>query len=253
MRQEPKQRTIATLLALALAFGASAAAADEAKRSRLQGAARLGRGHPVIGATVTVTPEDGAPRIYLTSTDRRGAFRLDDLLQGDYRVEIRREGLQPVVKERVAVKFPFRAVVEVPMTPGPAAAAEPASSPSRPPAADLRDGVGSLAATVVDLDGNPVTEVDVRLAPAGGGADPRLLRTDENGKIETAGLPAGRWSLEARALGYLPLRAEFVLNGPLELRLVVVPQPGDYEPSPLDLVPPEAPIPPAALSSRGRG
>lgn len=249
MKKARATRLPLTMLLIALTIGATVA--DEVKRTRLQGAARLGRNGPVIGATVTAIPEDGTPQVYLTSTDRRGAFRIGAMPEGDYHVEIRREGLTPVVKDNVTLKFPFRAVVEVQMTPDANAATGTASvATSTAPVVGTSDNPGSLTATVVDLDGNPVTEVDVRLAPVGGGTDPRLLRTDEYGEIEANDLPAGRWAIAAHALGYLPLRTEFEMAGPVEMKLVVVPQPGDYQPSPLDLLPPEEPIPPPALQEQ---
>ena len=82
------------------------------------------------------TPESGDVRIFVTSTDEKGAYRFDALPEGVYRVRLLKHGLEPVLKDGVELRFPFRAVVEVVMEPA-SGAAPPAlsavSSGSGPP------------------------------------------------------------------------------------------------------------------------
>ena len=61
--------------------------------SRLQGAALLGRNRHVVGATVLIRRSDETSRFFVTASDSKGRFRVDGLPDGDYRVEVRREGL----------------------------------------------------------------------------------------------------------------------------------------------------------------
>jgi hypothetical protein len=219
---------------------APAAAAQGTKLTRLQGSAYLDRRNGVVGASVLARPQTGdTGRLYLTSTDQKGRFKLDRLPEGDYRVEVRRDGLVPVTKDNVVLKFPFRAVVEVPMIPGddPTGAAAPAGEASS----------ASLVATILTQEGAPASEVTVRIVNDDGRADPRMMQSNDEGRAEFGPIAGGRWTLETRGLGFLPIRAQVELTGSTDLTLVMVPQPGDYEPSALELLPPERPIPPAGL------
>ena len=75
-------------------------------------------------------------------------------------------------------------------------------------------------------------------------ADPVFALSDEQGTFEIADLAPGLWNMEIRGAGYLPVRAPASLYGEIGLRAVLVDQPATYEPQPLDLMPPEEPIPP---------
>ena len=68
--------------------------------------------------------------------------------------------------------------------------------------------------------------------------------SDEKGTFELRDLAPGLWNMEIRGAGYLPVRAPASLLGETALRAVLVDQPATYEPQPLDLMPPEEPIPP---------
>ena len=87
----------------------------------------------------------------------------------------------------------------------------------------------------------------MRIVNEDGRADPRTIESDDEGRAEFGPITAGRWTLESRGLGFLPIRAQVELVGDTDLMLVMVPQPGDYDPSALELLPPERPIPPAGL------
>jgi hypothetical protein len=216
--------------------------------SQLQGGAELGRNRPVVGASVLVRRSDDPSHYRVTSTDVNGRFRVAGLADGEYRVELRREGLRPVVKQEVEVRFPSRAVLEVTMEP--LAAVE---GPEVPPP----DGALPESAPRVALRGQVVgrdkeealPDVPLHLARPDGRADPVVLRTAEDGTFEVSRLPAGPWRLEARVVGYLPVRVPMNFDDDARLTVSMVPQPAGYDPSPLDLMPVEQPIPPERFRS----
>ena len=92
---------------------------EEVKLSRLQGRARESRTRDVVGAMVLVQRTADPSKYYLTTSGGDGAFFVDRLPDGDYTVRLNREGYASEVKTGVQLKFPFRAVVEVTMEPGP--------------------------------------------------------------------------------------------------------------------------------------
>jgi hypothetical protein len=225
---------------LALLPAAPLAAGPE-RATRLQGAASLGRNRPVVGATVLVRATDESSRFHVTATDVRGRFRVDGLPDGTYRVEIRREGLGTVIKEGVVLRFPSRAVIEVTMSP------TDSPPPATPVAAVSIDDARRLAVRgrVVERDGGAVLpEVALRFARPDGLADPVVARTGADGGFSVEELPEGGWRLESRVVGFLPLWASLSFEESTELVISLVAQPAGYEPSPLELMPPEQPIPP---------
>jgi hypothetical protein len=212
--------------------------------SRLQGRVHLSRTRMVVGATVLVQNQDATSRIFVTSSDERGKFCVDDLPDGKYKVAIDREGLAPIVKENIALRFPFRAVIEMPMVPQ----TEPASLTST-------SSQGSVASTnkilvqgqVVERGGAPIPEVAVRFIRPDGMADPRPVRTADDGSFELSDVLAGHWRLEARGAGFLPIRIGLDLDQDAMVGVELVQQPAEYDSSPLELMPPEEPIAPADL------
>ena len=103
---------------------------------------------------------------------------------------------------------------------------------------------------VADLDGNSLSEVRVRFIHPAGRLDPRAAQTDEAGVFELSDLGAGTWEIEFDGVGYLPLDVTLDVTDDTELRLRLVRQPADYEPSPLELMPPEKPTPPPGFEPR---
>lgn len=228
------------MLAVAVVLGVPAADAQEAKTSTVQGHARESRTRFVVGADVLVTPDGDGSRFFLTSTGAEGEFRVGGLADGEYDVAIARAGYVPVTKESVAVKFPFRAVVEVTMEPGvPGVAAEVASS------ADV-DAGGRVSARLLvrDREGAPLDEVRVRMLREDDVTDPIVTRTPADGSVALVDLPAGEWRLEVIGIGYLPVRQRLSLTQDAEIRVTLVRQPSNYVPAPIDLMPQEVPIAP---------
>ncbi len=214
---------------------------DAARASRLQGTAILGRNRPVTGATILVRASSRPGEMYVTATDAKGAFRLDGLPDGTYDVEFRRDGFETLKKEKIEVRFPFRAIVEVTMKP----LAQPGSLPARSAGSDATaSGSLKLEGIAVGQDGRGLSDVLVRLVRTDAAADPREVRSGEDGTFTLDALAPGAWELESRALAFLTVRADLSLVTSSHLRLVLVPQPTTYEPPPEDLIPTEEPIPP---------
>jgi hypothetical protein len=218
----------------------------------LQGSAYLSRNRRVIGATVVIRSETDVSipaTIDLTATDARGGFRLDQLPDGNFRVEVNRPGLVPVVKSAVELRHPFRAVVEVGMTPLSVtpAVARPPSVAERPPPPTLP--TLRLSAEMREAVGAPLADAELRLRRADGGDDPRSLRSDARGAIDGVEISSGSWQVEVVAPGFLTMRTLLDIEGDVHLRCHLVRQPSDYVPSPLELMPPENPLPPAGMEA----
>jgi hypothetical protein len=217
-------------------LAASTTAAQE-KLSRLQGSVRLGRNAPVIGATALIQPQERPTELYLTSSDGNGGFRVDGLPDGLYRIRVERDGLAPAVKADVSVRFPFRAVVEMEMAPL-------KKTTQTEPAAGSPSSTLNISGEVVELDAGPLGEVQLRFVNSGGGDDPRMLRSDPDGNFGLEGISAGEWRVEIKGVGLLPQRMVLGLEKDIQLTVIVVRQPPGYEPTPLELMPAEQPIPP---------
>ncbi len=236
---------VLTLVAMAISPGFRAAGAEvSGKLGRLQGAVYEGRRRNVVGVTVVVGSETDGARRFITSSDVRGRFHVQDLPNGSYRVDLRREGYAPVRKSDVELRFPFRAVVEVLMTPvdvGADGAAAPRRQPSEPGAVTVRGQV------TVRTEDKPLGDVMIRFVRIDGGDDPRQVLTARDGTFAVAGLLSGRWQVEVRGVGFLAIQTALDLGQDADLRFALVEQPPDFKPGPLELMPPEEPIPPPGL------
>ena len=239
-------KPLATFLLCVSFVGIAAAEAptnqtEKVKLSKLQGRARESRTRDVVGAMVLVQRPSDPSVIYLTTSGGDGKFSVDRLPDGDYTVRLNREGYTSEVKTGIQLKYPFRAVVEVTMEPGQAdlgAAGDPASGK-----AEI-----DLAGLVRAEDGTGLGEISVRIVRQDGSVDPLTLRTPEDGAFRFDGLPPGEWRVEIVGIGYLPVNQRLMLNGDSAIAVQLVKQPADYVPSPLELMPPEAPIAPEGFS-----
>ena len=224
---------------------ANPAPAGPDKKSRLQGSAYLDRNNDVPGATVIVSPSKDVGVIYVTSTNAQGRFKVDGLPDGEYRVRVERHGVKPITKEAVQVKFPFRAVIDLDMEP--AAAGQPGKPANGAPGEAAAGAPVHLSGTVRDQDAAPLADAGLRLVHTGATVDPILVTSDEDGKFDVSDVPTGTWQLTILGVGTLPIRTSVTLAKDTDLEAMLVRQPASYVPSPIDLMPPEQPIPPAAL------
>jgi hypothetical protein len=207
-----------------------------AASGQLRGTVAYARREPAVGAVVLVRPADSATPLRVATTGPNGAFAFDGLADGMYRAEIRQEGHVSVVKTGIAVRAPFRAVIEVLLVRG--------TTPREP--VDAPDGSASLAGTIRVSRGAPLAEARVRLTRADGADEARSLLTDGSGSFSASGLKAGGWHLEVQGAGLLPLRADVELVGDIALEAQLTAQPADYRPPARDLIVPEEVLPPPA-------
>ena len=80
---------------------------------------------------------------------------------------------------------------------------------------------------------------------------PIVTRTGDDGSFEVPELPTGPWRLETRIVGFLPVRVGMDFRQDTQLSVSMVAQPAGYDPSPLELMPLEEPIPPKRFRSPG--
>ena len=206
----------------------------------IQGSVILKRRSPVVGAAVVIRPQGGAGGIVVTATDSKGNFRVEAVKDGSYRLDVTREGYQPVVKDNVEVKAPFRAVVEIVME----AAKE--GTPAAPAAKDGESAPGPirLSGLATTRESGPKGEVEIRMQRADGKAEPRSTLSGPDGTFAIEDLSPGTWKIEVLGAGYLPIRVPLDLQADARVTATLVPQPMNYAPAPEDLLPPEEPIPP---------
>src|SRR5512143_1879518 len=160
--------TAAVLLATANAAAGDAPPAPERFAGQVRGTISYGRHAPAVGVVVVVRP-DGAPSpVYAASTGVSGTFAFDGLPNGTYTAEVRREGYMEVVKSGIAVRAPFRAVVEVALTRGETSRVEPKAL----------EGAAALSGKVRVAGGAPLAEARVRLVRPDAADDPRTALTD---------------------------------------------------------------------------
>jgi hypothetical protein len=214
------------------------APSPSARTARLEGTVSFDRHRRAVGTAVVASTGAGRRLLWLTTTDGKGFFVFDRLPEGAYRVEVRRDGFAPVVKEKVELRFPFRAVVEVTLV------AEPGRRAAAAPPQDKRI---RLSGKVTVRGAGPLPEARLRLVRSGGGDDPRSVLTRRDGTFALADIPAGTWRIEALGAGYLPVRADLDLSSDASLEAVLVPQPASYVAPALDMLPQEEPIPPPGL------
>jgi hypothetical protein len=219
---------------------ASPAAPGNERLSRILGVVILSRRNPVVGATVLLTSLQPPRRVWVTSTDDRGEFRMEAVSEGSYRLEARRSDLQPVIRDNIALRPPFRAVIELTMVPAQGGATAETTAPPGPESAA---GV-QVTGRTVDRTGAPVPETRLRWVDAAGRRDPASLRSGEDGTFVLQDLAPGTWRVEVYGVGFLPVRVDLPVSENTAVTAVLVKQSASHEPLPLDLIPPEEPIPP---------
>lgn len=206
---------------------------------------------PLHGADIVVELPDVAGAGWRVRTDSLGRFRIDSLGEGMYllrashpRLDTLGASLPPMAvtlasDEGVTVAFYTShgqdssaardsaggvaptASGSAPSAPPPSVAA-PAPSGARP----AGRGAERIKGTVVGPAGRPIAGAEIREP-----SSEATTRTSEDGRFVLAGISPGRVLVEARAVGYLPIRrvAEVVAGTPYiaNFRLVQVAQPLD--------------------------
>ncbi|HXV76224.1 MAG TPA: carboxypeptidase-like regulatory domain-containing protein [Candidatus Polarisedimenticolaceae bacterium] len=214
-----------------------------ARVSRLQGSAFLDRNRDVVGAAVIVHRMGDVSKVYLTSTDEFGRFKIEGLPDGEYRVRVERHGVAPVAKNDVSVKFPFRAVVELDMEALERGPIVPRTTGYTP----QTSGTVTVRGTIRGTGGQPMGEAHVRLVRTDAAFDPQTATTDADGEFSLAEVPVGEWVATVYGVGHLPIRTTVVVDHDAEVEIGLVRQPASYKPSPLELMPVEEPIRPPGL------
>ena len=217
---------------------------QQPRLARISGKAYVDRHTKVTGAVVLIANEAAPSQLFMTSTDGGGQFVSTELPGGDYRVDVRRQGYQPVVKEHVSLTPPFRAVVELKMQPTPEISPTAVTS-SGDGAATLSDV--ALKGLILDEENTALNQIRIRLVHPIGKADPLTVFSGAEGRFEATGLDPGPWQIEVTGVGFLPIVTTVELKRSSQLELKLVRQPPDYEPSPLELMTLEQPVTPAGL------
>ncbi len=223
---------------LVVVLAVTATLATAAPGGRLRGEVKRGPLHVVPGMTVVAVRAEAPSALAVTLTDRRGSFAFDGLPEGHWTVLGAEGGTVACRVSDVTIRGPFRAVADL----------EVRQRHEGRLAIDLAGGEGPcrLAVQVVDAAGRPMPGVGVELTPIGHRADPRAVRTGEDGRAAVGPLACGGWRIVVRRAGWITLVLPQVTWPAGEVPLLARMLPTDREtPAPLDeLLPPAELIPP---------
>ena len=149
-----------------------------------------------VPGAVVVAIGRGGGALGLTATGENGRLALDGLPPGVYDVLVDGEGFRPVRVENLEIDPPYRAVAEAVLRPG----------LERLPAVELpaEQGEDGVRIVVSDLRRRPLSRVQVEMVPVGHRANPRVGRTDGQGRLRLDA-PAGAWRLTIRRAGWIPV------------------------------------------------
>ncbi len=203
----------------------------------------------VPGATVKVSNKAQSV-IYLTSTDEEGAWRLNNIPEGNYRVEILKEGFEYIEKKKVEVRFPFRTVVELHAIPSMETVGNIrhwgrlSKEKNLPQKNEAVGGIYNLWGKASAIDGSSILNIEIRLRSLDREVNPQRTFSASDGSFALERLPAGLYDLFIMVPGYLPLRTLIDVNDDVELIAMMLLQPLDYEATPSELLSSEEPIPP---------
>jgi hypothetical protein len=219
------------------------------KKSWMSGKYFVTRKQMVPGATVKVMDEKHE-KIYLTSTDEEGAWRLNNIPGGNYSVEIFKEGFDYIEKKNVGVRFPFRTVVELQATPSMETIGDIRRWGKLPKKKDYRqrneaaNDTFKLSGKASAIDGSSLLDTEIRLRDFNREINPLRTFSRSDGSFVLEGLPPGFYDLFIMVPGYLPLWIIMDINGDVEITAMMLLQPLNYEATPSELLPSEKPIPP---------
>ena len=238
----------ATLLVLAWTTMSGAASPDPiAGKGQLRGSVSGPDEEPLIGVSIVLVPTQNNHVLYATSTDEGGKYGFNGLLTDVYQVYAEGQGFASVVKKRISVKPPFRAIIDFEMQPiGPGEATVMPGSDADPGAVEPGT-VGQVEGVFVDGKGEPVLEGSVVFRRLDDADDVFYAQTDEQGHFSQSNLPAGVYDITTKSPGLIPLHLFANALTPTDvfhLRLVAPTYPLSFRGWIADLLPTEIPVPP---------
>jgi hypothetical protein len=208
-------------------------------------------GKPLQGIMVQLIARDESGTLRVTGTDEKGQYAFTDLPAGVYDVEVATGSGGRTRKERVAVKPPFRNIVDfrvaaagdaMPLTGvgdlfakwpglegpgGPGAGGGPAAGSVPVTGAEPAGTVVPVRGTLLDSRKQPATEAVVTLiAHTGAGIFQAMSGDDGTFLIET--VPVGRYRLRVTSPGHVVLDVASIEVGPgggMTLNLALVDYP----------------------------
>jgi carboxypeptidase family protein len=200
-------------------------------------------GAPLTGVSIVLAPAGHPEILYATSSDESGKYAFDRLVADQYSIRADGQGLPTVMKVAVAVRPPFRPVLDLNM-----ARTEEAPAPGTSSAAEVEPGrVEMLDGRFLSGGGEPVIEGAVTLRKVGDATTVFYARTGKDGSFTLKDLPAGIYDIATRAPGLIPLH---LIARPLRpmpvlyLRLSAPTFPLSFRGWVDDLLPLEVPLPP---------
>jgi len=223
--------------------GAAPAVDPAAGRGQVRGEVSGPDGAPLVGVSIVLAPAGHLDVLYATSTDEKGKYAFNGLVPDTYEVRADGQGLTTVIKPGMALRPPFRAVIDFQM------AAASAAAVAAPVPRNDEGRVGAVEGVFESANGEPVVEGSITFQRRGHAEDLFQARTDATGRFLIRDLPAGRYDISTRSPGLIPLH---LMDRPIpaaetiHLRLAAPGYPLSFRGWIEDLLPPEVPLPPPA-------
>jgi len=214
---------------------------------RIRGAVFGPAKKPLAGLLVKLTARGESGLLRITSTNERGEYVFSDLPAGDYDVEVDSGGFARQVKRNIAVRPPFRNIVDFDLVASLTADVSPAPGGPAPKAAAAADTAPAVVVrgNLVDQEKRPVPEVSVTFAALDGrGIHQTFSGTDGSFNLPT--VPPGRYRVIVSSPGYVGLDLkdiEVPAGTGLNLRLSLVDYPLNFKGQGDEELPREEPRP----------
>ncbi len=219
------------------------------KRAWISGKYYMARKQMVVGATVKVTMI-GNRKVFLTSTDMDGKWSLDNLPEGNYVVELFKEGFQYIEKRSVEIRFPFKTVIEL------------QANPSMETLGNIRrwglkheekisqsdeseeGGKYIIQGTISAKEGTPIIDAEIKIRNISREVNPYKVYSRAAGEFTLEKLQKGHYEFLIMMPGYLPIHTIIEIDSNVDIIATMLLQPLNYEATPSELLPLEEPIHP---------
>lgn len=190
------------------------------------------------GLLVTLSGRSEPDILRVTGTNEKGQYLFQELPPGVYDLKVQAAGFQDAGKERIEIRPPFQNIVDVRLQPcgqdpPPAPAGGGAVAPDW--SAPAEDAPAPPLVTVrgrfVDQDKRPLVEVSVVLASLQGNGIHQAFSGDE-GTFEIPGIVPGRYRVNVRSPGHVPLdlrSVEILGRNGLSVSLMLVDYPLNFK------------------------